>query len=262
MTSTQIRPPSNDLVSGRPLVGIVGLGRFGGFLARHLLRYTPVLGFDVRTEIQVPDGITLVSLDEVCRARILILAVPIRKLRETARACAPLVRPRTLVMDVASVKTWPTRWLTESFSDEIELAGTHPMFGPDSAVEGLRGQSIVFVPIRLRAPRWIGRLLERQLELRVITTTAEQHDRETARSLALVHLTGRVWSPFTVTDPSFELRGYRLLREVTRLAGRDTDHLFEDMHRWNPFAAEARSEFLQRLQSEEERLHPPESTKP
>lgn len=240
--------------SSRPTIGIVGLGRFGAFLARHLGERMDVIAHDQNPTVVIPPGVVRGTLAQTCRARVLVLAVPIRALRSTAEACAGLVRPDTLVADVASVKTWPVRWLEDAFPAPVEIVGTHPMFGPDSAAGGLAGQAIIVVPVRVRRLRAIRRLLEREFQLRVTVATADQHDRETARSLALVHLLGRVWAPFTVTDPSFELRGYRLLREVSTLAVRDTDQLFEDMHRWNPHAATEREALHAGMLREEARL--------
>lgn len=238
----------------RPDFGVIGFGRFGQLVAFHLGERGTVRVFDRKWAPLGDRGISDANaqigkarLEEVCRARFVVFAVPIRALRGALEEAAPYFRHGTLVADTASVKAWPVRWLRDCVPEHVEVIGTHPLFGPDSAGEGLAERKIVVVPVRLRHPRVVRRFLE-SYGLEVLIRTAEEHDREVARTQALTHWIGRALERFGAEPREIDTMGYRRLLEVLAYVNRDTLELFEDMQRWNPFAAETRVEFLGRME--------------
>ncbi len=72
----------------------------------------------------------------------------------------------------------------------VEILGTHPLFGPDSARNGIRGLKIVLCPVRCRRVSKIKAWLEGK-GLEVIVTTPARHDVEMARTQALFHFLAR-----------------------------------------------------------------------
>jgi prephenate dehydrogenase len=233
-------------VATRPDWGVLGLGRFGSLAARHLRRLGETWGCDPRR--RRPRGVRAASFAEVCRARRLVLAVPIREIPEVLRLAAPYLRPGTLVADTASVKVAPCRWMEELLPPEVEILGTHPLFGPDSAARGLRGHTIALVPVRLRDRSGVERFL-RGLGLVTVWCSAEEHDRRLAHTQALVHFLGRALEGLDVPPGPLETAGWRALRGILRYVSRDTRELFEDMHRLNPYAAPARARLLEALEA-------------
>jgi prephenate dehydrogenase len=161
---------------------------------------------------------------------------------------APLLRADALVIDVCSVKTYPIRWMRETLPASVSILATHPMFGPDSAEDSLRDRKIVLC--RERVPEgWYRRIKGylAQKGLILIETTAEEHDRQIAISLALTHTIGRSLSAFGARDLPIDTEGYRRLLHILDVVEHDTWQLFEDMNAFNPYAAEARSGFLRAL---------------
>jgi prephenate dehydrogenase len=254
--------------SARPEFGIIGFGRFGRFAARHLGRNGSVLVDDALSTRDpaayfssfagFPPSVRPAAPAEVCAARVLLYAVPIGSLPQVMQSSAPHIRPHTLVADTSSVKTLPCRWLTTLLPPEIEVLGTHPLFGPDSAADGLAGHRIALVPLRLRHPRAVRRFLE-SLGLRVIETTAEEHDREMAETQSLVHWLGRALARSGAHPRDLDTEGYRRLCEILGHVTGDTWELFRDLQRFNPYAAPARARFLEVLRELDAMVNPEEN---
>ncbi len=229
------------------MIGIIGYGRFGRLMARYL-------SSEVRVEVYRrgrPTGerqgrrIVFKSLEEVCRQRIVIPAVPISQMERMLKEMAPHLSRNTLVIDVCSVKVYPCRLMMKLLPEKVSILGTHPMFGPDSAAESLSGKKIVLCPqrIELRPLHRIRAFLETR-GLTVIETTPEQHDRKIAVSLALTHFIGRSLSRFGARPMDIDTDGYQRLLHTLETVENDTWQLFEDMHRYNPYAREVREAFL------------------
>jgi prephenate dehydrogenase len=85
------------------------------------------------------------------------------------------------------------------------------------------------------------------LGLKVVKTTPEQHDREAARSLALVHFIGRGLDRLKLKPQPVTTLGYERLLKVNETVTNDTWQLFRDMHRYNPYAKKARQKLLKAL---------------
>jgi len=88
----------------------------------------------------------------------------------------------------------------------------------------------------------------------IIESTPEDHDRQIAVSLALTHFIGRSLSSFGADDLLIDTEGYKRLLHILEVVENDTWQLFEDMHRFNPFAAGTRRDFMQAMQVIEKHL--------
>ena len=239
----------------RPLFGLVGFGRFGRLAGALLAPHGTVVAHDPRSDAaeKPPRGVRRGTLAEAAGARVVILAVPIRELPGVLEAIAPhLVRP-ALVADTCSVKTLPARWMSTSLPKWVDIAATHPLFGPDSVTEGLEGLKVAFCPLRLRHPRTVRRFL-RGIGLRVIDCLPEEHDRELARTQAVVHFLGRALDRLQAGPRDLDTSGYRKLLEVLQTVRKDSIELFTDMQRFNPYAPDARRELLRALESIDDEL--------
>ncbi len=230
------------------MIGLIGYGRFGRLTVRHM---SPEFKVVVHTRAVDKDadindaGGRLVSLEEACAQKIVILCVPISAMPATLERIAPLLAPRTIVADVCSVKEMPARWMQSLLPEHVEILATHPMFGPDSAGKSPAGHKIVLCPVRIaphrykRIRQW---LAEKQLV--VIETTPTQHDRKIAVTLSLTHFIGRSLSQFGAAPLDIDTEGYRRLLHILGVVNNDTWQLFEDMHRFNPYAREKRQAFM------------------
>ncbi len=239
------------------MIGIIGFGRFGRLMAGYLARDFTVKIFnrsDKKEEI-ARIGAEPADLREVCRQKVVILSVPISRMRETLERIAPLLQPHATVIDVCSVKVYPIQWMKELLPPSVSLLGTHPMFGPDSAAESLQNRKIVLCRVRMAEDRYQN--LKDYLTgkgLHVIEATPEEHDRQIAVSLALTHFVGRGLEEFGAQALPIDTEGYKRLLNILGVVTHDTWQLFRDMHRYNPYAKEKRRAFMGAMERLEEKL--------
>ncbi|GGE20910.1 hypothetical protein GCM10011390_45250 [Aureimonas endophytica] len=238
-------------------LGIVGFGAFGRLIAEHLGGRFDILAFDrAGPPSAAPAGARFAGLAEVATCPIVILAVPVDAIAEACRAVAPHLQPGALVLDVGSVKLGPARAMLAHLPDAVEILATHPLFGPQSARDGLAGLKIALCPLRgTRAPR-VAAFLRRALGLDVIVTTPEAHDREAALSQGLTHLVAKVLAGMEPLPNRVTTRSFDLLREAVGMVRHDPPEIFEAVTRGNPFAGDMRRLFVELAQGLDRELGP------
>jgi prephenate dehydrogenase len=231
-------------------VGVYGLGRFGAFYSSLLARSYPVKAYTRNPQTAAPDGVERVGEEEVLAQPVLILCVSISALPELLARIGPALQPGTLVMDTCSVKTAPVSWMRESLPRSVEILGTHPMFGPDSARQGLAGLPMILCPVRVdprRLAHWSGYFSS--LGLKVMPMKPEDHDREAAFTQGITHYIGRVLAGLQLRESPIATLGYRKLLEIIEQTCNDSRQLFLDLQVYNPFTREMRARLSESLES-------------
>ncbi len=196
------------------------------------------------------------DLAAVASKPIVLLAVPIRELAGTIEAAAPHLARDALVVDVASVKVRPLEWMAERLPTWVRRVGTHPLFGPDSVREhGLTGRRIVVCAAEgHEAAAALVEEAARELGLVPVRATAEDHDRQMASSQALVFLLARSMRRAGIEPAAYGTPSEEGLKAALRLVGGDSEELYEDILRFNPFAADNATRLVDALRAEVERL--------
>jgi prephenate dehydrogenase len=135
-------------------------------------------------EVLVADLDTPQTSQEVARqADVVVISVPIPKVKEVVQAIAPHLRPEAALMDLTSVKQGPVSAMLDHFPGEV--VGTHPLFGPGE--DSIDGRTMVLCPGRgERWFTWLKTLLE-DAGAQVKVTTAAEHDRLMAVVQGLAH---------------------------------------------------------------------------
>ena len=225
--------------------GIIGFGRFGQLAAKHLRGHFTVTVHDAAdvSEAAAAIGVETGALADVAECDMVMLAVPVQAMAATITAIAPLVRPGALVLDVASVKMLPARWMLEALPESVDIVATHPLFGPQSARNGLEGQPLVVCAVRGERHHKVAEF-GRSLGLSVSLTTAEEHDREMAYVQALTHLIGRALVNIRIPDEELKTNSYQHLLELCGLIRDDTKELFFAIQNLNPYAEEITRQFI------------------
>lgn len=230
--------------SETPRLGLIGYGAFGRLTARHLSAWFDILAHDPATT--EGDGMAaLVSLEAAAACPTVVMAVPVEALEVTLTAIRPHLRPDALVIDVGSVKVKPAQLMAEGLPEGVQVVGTHPLFGPQSARNGVAGLRIAVCEVRgTKDARRVAAFCRRALKLRVFQVSPEDHDREAATVQGLTHLIARVLLameplPTRMTTASFE----RLMQAVD-MVRHDSPAVFRAIERDNPFAAEVRERFF------------------
>ncbi len=218
-------------------LGLIGFGQFGRLAAGVLREHFELIVTDAAPAARVAAeelGVAFGTLPEAAACEVVVVAAPVAAMREVFAAMAPYMKPGALVADVGSVKMLPARWMSEILPAHADLVATHPLFGPQSARNGVAGLRLVVCPVRGG----------RRLGLTVTITTPEEHDREMAYVQALTHLIGRSLSRMGIPDEQLKTQSYQHLLDLCGLIGADTFELFTAIQTQNPFAAEVATAFV------------------
>lgn len=191
----------------------------------------------------------MVSLESCARCDYVVLAVPVQAMASVLEAIAPHLRPGATVIDVASVKVKMAALMLSTLPEYVQVIGTHPLFGPESAREGVKGHRIAICPIRAPRSARVFRFLQRGLGLDVILTTPEEHDRDMATVQGLTHLVAKALTSMGPLPTSLTTQSFSLLAQAAAQVSGDSDALFRAIEHDNPYAATVRAEFLKSVQA-------------
>lgn len=207
-------------------IAIIGAGRFGQLLQKHL------------------SSDHTVTMDQPEQAELVIFAVPNRNLEQAITQWKLKIPPTAIVMDVGSVKTLPCQILQKHFPHNS--LGTHPLYGPDSAAESWQGHKVVFCRLKITdQPYQLVQKLFSDRGVTIYECSPEEHDQMMAKTQALVHFIGRALTglePQDISTPDYA----NLLRMMEKVTN-DTWELFYDMQTLNPHAEPIRKNFITKM---------------
>ncbi|RPJ09915.1 MAG: prephenate dehydrogenase/arogenate dehydrogenase family protein [Spirochaetaceae bacterium] len=229
--------------------GVYGLGRFGVFWADLLSRFGAVKVFSRSKKENLPPGLMPASEAEVLSSEALFFCVSISSFTEVLKRTAGSIKPPTTVFDTCSVKVFPAKKMDEMIPSGVEIIATHPMFGPDSAKNGIRGLPIVFAPVRAKqetANKW--KTFFDSMGLSVIQMSPEEHDREAAFTQGITHYIGRVLADLKLEPSVIATLGYKKLLEIVEQTCNDPWQLFLDIQNYNPYTREMREKLHRSLE--------------
>jgi prephenate dehydrogenase len=237
--------------------GLIGFGRIGRLLVRHFARDVKIRVCDVKLDARKVRALGAVpaTLAEACAQDVVVLCVPIASFEGLARRIKGLLRPDALVVDVCSVKEHPVRAMKRHLPKSVSLLATHPNFGPDSAADSLKGRKIVLCRVRMKSVDYLRakRALQRK-GLDVVEMTPREHDRRMASSLVLTHFIGRSLVAYGAKTTGVDTEGYKRLLRILETVQNDSWELFEDMNRFNAFAAPMRRRFMSAMRATDRRV--------
>ncbi len=171
---------------------IGGSGEFGRLFAKLFKEEgheVTITGRDVHKGEKVAEQLGVGFTDDnVAAAKegdVVIISVYIENTVEAIKQVAPHVRPGCLLMDFTSVKVEPCVAMEKHAGKEVEILGTHPMFGP--RVTSLEGLTVILTPIRLKKWEGFARDFFEKRGAKVFTTTPEEHDRIMSVVQGLTH---------------------------------------------------------------------------
>jgi len=240
-------------------LGIIGYGDFTKVLIEYLSPYaTIVVSSRQQSSDTLPDGCRFGSVAEALAQPIIIPSIPAQFLETFFTDNHQLVNPTALVIDVCSVKVKPLQVLETLLPTTCQLIGTHPMFGPASIRDnnGVAGLPCALCPVRYdeNTLRELRELLADKLQLKVIDTTPEQHDKEMAYVQGLSHYIGRVMDEMQISESELQTNAYRDLLDMKRIQGHDSWALFESIMQENPYALEVNADFQRACRRVDEKI--------
>ncbi|WP_332684841.1 prephenate dehydrogenase [Bosea sp. (in: a-proteobacteria)] len=228
-------------------IGIMGFGAFGRLMARHLQPHFALSVYDSQCPAS-PDasgkGLAPADIAGVGACDLVILAVPVDSVPAALAALSPHLRAGAIVLDVGSVKIGPALAMQAGLPEHVEIVGTHPLFGPQSARHGIRGLKLALCPIRGRSAGRIAAFLRLVLGLNVILTTPDAHDREVALVQGLTHLIAKILVQMEPLPRRMTTASFDLLMQATEMVRYDAANVFLAIERGNPHARAVRDRFF------------------
>ena len=238
-------------------ISIIGTGRFGLFWGTHLNEHHPVYFFDIdesRSEsirsISGKYSACWESLDVCLSKDYIFLAIPIGRMITFLQDNAFRIKSGSVLIDCASVKEPVIDWFAKYLPKEIYYAASHPLFGPDSARDGLEGHIITLIPGKIPYIKYqsLVSLFSGLMKLTVLNLTPQEHDRLMAYNLSLVHHLGRTFHKMQIFKLPLMMSGLKNLSQISQIVMNDSQELFEDFYRYNAYSEDIKAEFLDHFQ--------------
>ncbi len=234
-------------------IGIIGHGHFGALVETLAERFGSGIAIKVFSPEGSPDNKRFFDFEKVASSDLVVLAVPIGAMEEVLKRIAPLIRPETVVVDVATVKVYSTA-LIEHIIPGQPFVSMHPMFGPESykKKEGdVSGFKIAVTKQNLPEKGYAAwRLFLETCGAEVIEMSAEEHDKLLAETLFLTHLIGQIISRAGFARTKIDTVSFGSLMDAVESVQDDTE-LFRDVFRYNSFCKDV----LERFGISEEEVH-------
>jgi cyclohexadieny/prephenate dehydrogenase len=225
-------------------VALIGIGLIGSSLARALRRDSPgtsIVACARRSEtlatvrrLELADETTDDPATAAAGADLVVIATPLSAYAEIGQRIAPALQPGTILTDVGSVKQAVIRDLQPLLPPEVHFVPGHPVAGtehsgPESGfAELFRGRWCILIALpetASEAVARVGRMWER-LGMRVVTMSADHHDKVLAVTSHLPHLIAYTIVG-TATDLEDSLKSEVIefsasgFRDFTRIAASD-----------------------------------------
>jgi arogenate dehydrogenase (NADP+) len=237
--------------SNKLVIGIVGFGNFGQFLASRFVKAGHTVIGTSRgdyTDAAEKMGATFYEdLDDFCEQHpdVVILSSSILSLDSVVRKL-PVQRLKrsTLFVDVLSVKVFPKNLLLDVLPDEVDILCTHPMFGPDSGRGSWEGLNFMFEKVRVSDTEDRKERVEtfldffRQEGCRMVEMTCEEHDRDAASTQFITHSVGRTLGAMNLKKTEIDTKGYESLLSLVENTANDSFDLYYGLFLYNPNATE------------------------
>jgi prephenate dehydrogenase len=148
-----------------------------------------VWGSSGKVEVAERMGVEFASdLDAaISTSDIVIVTVPINITERVISETAPKMKSGSLLMDFTSLKVGPTEAMKKYAPEDVEILGTHPMFGP--SIPSLHGQIFILTPINGRCDKWfpVMRSLFEDNGAHIEVITPAEHDRFVSVVQGLTH---------------------------------------------------------------------------
>lgn len=227
-------------------LGIIGFGDFGQLIAKHLKKHFFVSVCDKENKRTAAKKLRVrfAPLREVCSSDVIVLAIPIHSLEQVLRQIRSLLKPGCLVVDVCSVKEYPVKLMKNILPENVEIIGTHPLFGIVSAKRGFKGLGVVVCPVRTSRKKEFVKFLRNTLGLNVIMMTPLEHDKEIAKTQVLAQFIGRILMDAGVKKEKLTLKSYECLLDLKNMIEVNTLELFNALNKYNKFSKKARKKIV------------------
>ena len=167
-------------------VGIIGFGRFGKVLANLLEKGFQVKIFDNNPNTYLPET-KFVNKQTIVKEKTIFIAVPIRNFENVIKEICNELNEGQTIIDVCSVKVYPTEIMKKLLPKNINIIGTHPMFGPDSFQSNRKLKMMMHNVQHINNTFEFWKQYFKGQKIDVLEMTSEKHDDLAAKSQGITH---------------------------------------------------------------------------
>jgi len=173
---------------------IGGTGEMGQWFTRFSREHgfeVVVWGSSGRIDVAERMGVEFApDLDRAVReSDVVVVSVPIDITADVIAETAPKMKAGSLLMDLTSLKVKPIEAMMKYAPPDVEILGTHPMFGP--SIPSLHGQIVIMTPVHGRCEKWfpVIRSLFEGNGAHIEVIDAKEHDSFGSVGQGLTHFT-------------------------------------------------------------------------
>lgn len=218
-------------------VGIIGFGRFGRVLGQILSDDFHVFAYDPNVSSS-QYGVQLKNQVSVLACKTIFISVPIRNFKGAIQEIAENIGKKTTVIDVCSVKVYPTEVMLEILPENVDIIATHPLFGPDSITRP-DGLKMMLHSVRNQHGKYeFWKEYFSNKSIKMLEMTPREHDRLAADSQGITHFIGRTMKHGGFESTPIDTLGFQDLLDVVNQTCYDSWELFQDLQNYNPFTME------------------------
>lgn len=222
--------------------GIVGFGDFGSLLAELLPQEAKKLVTDVIPKEPKTANLQFTDLEHLVEnSDIVFLAIPLSAYEEVL---PKLAQTDSLVVDISSVKVEPQKLLTGYLGASRDVLITHPLFGPQTANNGLEGLKLI---VTKKQGETAGMVCDyfAELGVKIVEMSAEEHDRQMAYTQVLTFFVSRALLNMNVRDVELSAPSFQKLLALEELESQHSEDLFMTIQRGNPYGKEVRDTIME-----------------
>ena len=235
-------------------VGIIGFGRFGKVLANLLKKGFQVKVFDNNSNVYLP-GTQFVDKKTILSEKTIFVAVPIRNFESVIKEIANDLFEGQTIIDVCSVKMYPINIMKKHLPNNINIIGTHPMFGPDSFESNSKLKMMLNnVRSNVKIFQFWKQYFNDQ-KIQILEMSPNEHDILAAKSQGITHFLGRTLKEFGINKTSLDTQGFRDLLDLVDQTCNDSWELFKDLQHFNPHTKEMINKLMKATNTIEKELN-------
>lgn len=232
-------------------VGIIGFGAFGHLLAEILSSHVETVLVNDKQAIKTSiKGVTVSDFQTVASAPLVIIATDLSGIEPVCTQLKPYVSSQTIVMDICSVKEKPQEILQRVLGDACRVVATHPLFGPQSVEEngGVKGLAMAVCPNGRDPLPEIHELFKHKIGLKMLSMTAEDHDKDMAWVHGLTFFVGRTLLNMQPPKSVLTTQYYQKLLDLVELEKQHSEALFATIQQGNRYVSDIRQKFTRQTQ--------------
>jgi prephenate dehydrogenase len=219
-------------------IAIIGYGKFGKIIER-LLKKHSLAEINIYDPYLTDPSISKNISQLIGNSDLIIIATPLQYLKSSIEEIKPYLTSKQIIMEVCSTNVYPKKILLEKLPIDIQVIGSHPMFGPQTlAYNNHKVQGFNFVIENIRTETNTFTLIYNFLEkmgFNVIEMSAEDHDKKAAKFHFLAQLVGNSLSPMCLEQTEIDTVSYEFLFNFMKRLDPDPE-LLDMMYTYNPYS--------------------------